>query len=798
MAPAGDDLLLNLTPVSAKPPSEPADKLTGRQRYVAKFKERREQYLQRLKQNGGLHGDTRRFTEDMLTSANSEPLGVSGPRTDVVSKQAGDDEKENFKAKPPKRKASSKDNEEDVALALQLCKARRTNTVPGTNIKSLDNVPPTVPKEETKTEKGSKEGKDVKPKTKKMEVQEGDLELNATGPSVQEKPAAKPQIVSSLFTSNPTIPTVEEKEIANADDLKVSNSVSSEGITFVELGLDPDIAEHLIEKMFINMPTAIQRKALAQSNEQYASANEAQAIKDIILQAETGSGKTLAYILPFFNQLWRVHDSLQQAGLGVQGNRSLGTFAIILTPTRELARQVTTVLERLLALKSRASNHKQAFSTNVNASDTSAASYDNDADNATVTRRPHWIVTGLLSGGDKRKAEKARIRKGLTIVVSTPGRLLDHLKTTSSFQVGNLRWLILDEVDRLMDMGFEDDVREIVQILDERSKAAWQAKGLSTSVPVVRSSLLPNVRQTILCSATVDQNVRKLSRFITKNELVVVKADLTEAKENVDKSTIGSAIPSQLVQRYISAPSKLRLVTLTALLRKSAVTKTDPGKLVVFFACCASVDFHFELFSQAEYIQGGAAPNAAEPDEGDDIETTMQDDDKLQPATSPIIGGDSDFKIYKIHGSLPTAARLRMFNEFYKAKNGILLTTDVAARGLDFPRVHTIVQYDPPSDVGEYVHRVGRTARIGNTGEACIFLLPSENEYLDVLKANGSEPEALFYNRLLKLGLVSIARKDGGISMDECATRVQNSFELYVVKNKKARGAMRIACCFAD
>jgi ATP-dependent RNA helicase DDX31/DBP7 len=99
-----------------------------------------------------------------------------------------------------------------------------------------------------------------------------------------------------------------------------------------------------------------------------------------------------------------------------QIQRSNGTFALIIAPTRELSQQITDVLSKL-------------------------------------TQACIWIVGGSISGGEKRKSEKARLRKGIVIVVSTPGRLLDHLKTTEAFELRNLRWLVLDEADRLLDMG---------------------------------------------------------------------------------------------------------------------------------------------------------------------------------------------------------------------------------------------------------------------------------------------------------------------------------------------------------
>lgn len=119
------------------------------------------------------------------------------------------------------------------------------------------------------------------------------------------------------------------------------------------------------------------------------------------------TGKTLAYLLPLINDLMKQEKQIQ---------RGDGTRALIIAPTRELCSQITDILVKL-------------------------------------TKSCVWIVTGSISGGEKKKSEKARLRKGVTVLVCTPGRLLDHLKTTEAFHLVNLRWLVLDEADRLLDMG---------------------------------------------------------------------------------------------------------------------------------------------------------------------------------------------------------------------------------------------------------------------------------------------------------------------------------------------------------
>ncbi|CAN0106541.1 unnamed protein product, partial [Ectocarpus sp. 12 AP-2014] len=111
-----------------------------------------------------------------------------------------------------------------------------------------------------------------------------------------------------------------------------------------------------------------------------------------------------------------------------------------------------------------------------------------------------------LSGGERRKSEKARLRKGVTVLVCTPGRLLDHLKTTKCFRRDSLRWLILDEADRLLDMGFEKQVKEIVELLDQSARAV--RSGPAGGSRVQGGAVVPSTkvirRQTVMVSATLD------------------------------------------------------------------------------------------------------------------------------------------------------------------------------------------------------------------------------------------------------------------------------------------------------
>ena len=158
---------------------------------------------------------------------------------------------------------------------------------------------------------------------------------------------------------------------------------------------------------------------------------------DVLIKiAPPALGKTLAYALPLIQRLEQIRPKV---------SRTDGPYAVVLLPTRELAIQSYEVIE-------------------------------------TLCRTFVWIVPGLIVGGEKRKAEKSRIRKGINIVIATPGRLLDHLNTTKSLSLKNLLVLIFDEADRLLDMGFEQTVSQILSNVKEQCNRNIQTGLLSATL----------------------------------------------------------------------------------------------------------------------------------------------------------------------------------------------------------------------------------------------------------------------------------------------------------------------------
>lgn len=404
-------------------------------------------------------------------------------------------------------------------------------------------------------------------------------------------------------------------------------------------------------------------------------------------------------------------------------------------------------------------------------------------------------MAGTVIGGEKKKSEKARLRKGVNILVATPGRLADHLENTKALDVSNVRWLVLDEGDRLMELGFEEEIKAIVQKLEaQREKADKLPKRQENFMPS-----LPTRRTTVLCSATMKMNVQRLGE-ISLREAVHIIAEQSEdsqmeeeKKINLEKNDRKESeflAPAQLRQSFIVVPAKQRLVTLAALLRHTFARKGSVMKAIVFLSCADSVDFHFEVFARES--QTFESPNPPPPnrspsrkvsrlkdssmnEKNSDSDSDSDSDSKNKIAKSISIPNTStttqtlptvsptptlttpqnpNLTIHKLHGSLAQPLRTATLAAFSRSPNPcILFCTDVASRGLDLPNIDLVIEYDPPFSSDDHLHRVGRTARAGREGRAVILLMPGKEEgYIDVLEQG--------YRDGMGKGLVK--RREGG------------------------------------
>ncbi|XP_051017407.1 ATP-dependent RNA helicase DDX55 isoform X2 [Acomys russatus] len=344
--------------------------------------------------------------------------------------------------------------------------------------------------------------------------------------------------------------------------------------------------------------------------------------KDVAAEAVTGSGKTLAFVIPILEILLRREEKLKKSQVG----------AIVVTPTRELAIQIDEVLAHF-------TKHFPQFSQIL------------------------WI------GGRNPGEDVERFKQhGGNIIVATPGRLEDMFRRKAegldlASCVKSLDVLVLDEADRLLDMGFEASINTILDFL-------------------------PKQRRTGLFSATQTQEVENLVRAGLRNPVRISVKEKGVAASSTQKT------PSRLENHYMICKADEKFNQLVHFLRSH-----QQEKHLVFFSTCACVEYY-----------------------GKALESLLK-----------------KVKILCIHGKMKYK-RNKIFMEFRKLQSGILVCTDVMARGIDIPEVNWVLQYDPPSNASAFVHRCGRTARIGHGGSALVFLLPMEEAYINFLAINQKCP----------------------------------------------------------
>ncbi|KAH7537608.1 hypothetical protein FEM48_Zijuj03G0111000 [Ziziphus jujuba var. spinosa] len=369
-------------------------------------------------------------------------------------------------------------------------------------------------------------------------------------------------------------------------------------------------------------------EALAQGGFEFCTPVQAATIpllcsfKDVAVDAATGSGKTLAFVVP-------IVEILRRASTAPKPHQVMG---VVISPTRELSSQIYNVAQPFV---STLSNFKSV----------------------------------LLVGGAEVKADVKKIEEeGANLLIGTPGRLYDIMERMEGLDFRNLEILILDEADRLLDMGFQKQISSII-------------------------SRLPKLRRTGLFSATQTEAVEELSKAGLRNPVRVEVRAETKSYNNLAslQQSSSSKTPSGLHLEYLECEGDKKLSQLVDLL-----IKNRDKKIIIYFMTCACVDYWGLVLQRLACLEG--------------------------------------FSLISLHGKMKQTAREKALASFTSLSSGILLCTDVAARGLDIPGVDCIVQYDPPQDPNVFIHRVGRTARMGRQGSAIVFLLPKEEAYVEFLR----------------------------------------------------------------
>ena len=357
-------------------------------------------------------------------------------------------------------------------------------------------------------------------------------------------------------------------------------------MSFDSLGLSAEILRAVSEKGYTT-PTPIQQQAIPLVLEG----------RDLMGGAQTGTGKTAGFTLPLLQRL-------MDTDKPHKGRRPLR--CLILTPTRELAAQVHESVQtygRHLPLKS-----------------------------------------AVVFGGVSINPQKMKLIKGLDILVATPGRLLDHVNQRSA-DLSNIDILVLDEADRMLDMGFIHDIKKVL-------------------------ALLPKEKQTLLFSATFSNDIKKLANNLLNNPALIEVAQINTTAERIKQ-----------VVHHVDKGRKRELL--------SFLIGSKNWKQVL-------------VFTRTKHGANRLAEQL----------------------------GKDGIKSAAIHGNKSQGARTKALADFKSGKVRVLVATDIAARGIDIDQLPHVVNFELPNVAEDYVHRIGRTGRAGNEGEAMSLVCVDELKLL--------------------------------------------------------------------
>ncbi|KAF7036966.1 hypothetical protein CFC21_047468 [Triticum aestivum] len=337
--------------------------------------------------------------------------------------------------------------------------------------------------------------------------------------------------------------------------------------------------------------------------------------KDVLAKAKTGTGKTVAFLLPAIEVLSKLPSS-QRSQLRSSIN------LLVMCPTRELANQVAVEAKKLLKY------HRS-------------------------------LGVQVVIGGTRITQEQRNMQANpCQILVATPGRLKDHLENTPGFstRLKGVKVLVLDEADRLLDMGFRRDIEKIM-------------------------AATPKDRQTLLFSATVPEEVRQISHVAMRKDYRFINT----VKEGDEETH------SQVSQMYMIAPLDLHFSILYDVLKKHVADDAD-YKVIIFCTTAMVTKLVAEVLSQLK------------------------------------------LNIREIHSRKSQSARTKVSDEFRRSKGVILVSSDVSARGVDYPDVTLVIQVGIPAGREQYIHRIGRTGRKGKEGLGLLLLAPWESHFLTSVK----------------------------------------------------------------
>ena len=343
----------------------------------------------------------------------------------------------------------------------------------------------------------------------------------------------------------------------------------------------PEALQHKLDALGFDKPTPVQERAIPAALEH----------RDILGSAQTGTGKTAAFSIPLLTKIMNHAD----------------VYGIIVTPTRELALQVDEQIRAFLSAKSK-------------------------------------IRSVVLIGGASIERQVQALGKRPKIVVGTPGRIIDHLER-KSLDLSGFNYVVLDETDRMLDMGFSAPIAEIFSHVSKE-------------------------RQTLLFSATLPKNIQKISAQYLQNPVRIEMGQVNSVGDNIVQST-----------QFVSKDGKFEMLV-------DALREHDQSAIVF-------MNSKFATEKMAKRLKSAGITAEA------------------------------------IHGDLRQSKRERVISNLRDNKFRVLVATDVAARGIDVPHIHQVINFDFPRQTEDYIHRIGRTGRNGAQGIALNLATRDDMEKLN-------------------------------------------------------------------
>ncbi|CAI2165251.1 10030_t:CDS:2 [Funneliformis geosporum] len=395
-----------------------------------------------------------------------------------------------------------------------------------------------------------------------------------------------------------------ETQVSNEEDASIINKDEYVPLRFDDISSMSENTKKALQKVF---------KYHEMSKVQDAVLSKLPIEGDLFVKAKTGTGKTLAFLIPAIETI--IRNSQPE-------HRGEMVSVLIISPTRELAQQIANEANRLL-------------------------SYYN--------YKVHCLVGGESKSAQVRKLSYQRV----DFIVGTPGRLYDLLSSVPNFkkQCRGVKTLILDEADQLLDMGFREDIQDIVEYI-------------------------PKERQTFLFSATVSPQIRQIAKMSLKPDYSFI--------DTVDANDVNTNL--QVKQSYIITPYDSHLNAIRNVMKEHKTSHKN-GKIIIFLSTRMGTMLY------AEFLRN--------------------------------LG---DLEVFELHSGLSQAQRSRVSERFRKSKNStVLVTSDVSARGVDYPGVTMVLQVGAPSSREQYIHRLGRTGRAGREGEGVLILAPFEKGFIKLI-----------------------------------------------------------------